>query len=217
MSMKNHLSKSFLFFLIAVTALFACGIGCQEVGVLHYFLMPDQKVKAEFELPDKPLVILVDDVRGLVEPPMARRALVEALSEKLREHEAAWRITTNEELARMRQAEPDFEKLSICEMGRKVNAEIMIWISVVEFGFDQNLEMAVSPGRFVTKMKVFDIQAEEENLRLWPPQRQGRFVDVKISPHEVRSCKNKAEAHEKLADAMADKIAKFFYEHTKKR
>jgi hypothetical protein len=218
MIMKNRLNKSFLFVVVTAAVLMICGAGCHEAGVLHYFLMPDQKVEAEFELSDKPLVILVDDVRGLVDPPMARQALVESLSEELREHKVARRITTNEELARVRQAEPDFDKLSIREVGRKVNADVMIWISVIEFGFDQNLEMAVAPGRFVAKVKVFDIRAENEgNLRLWPTQRQGRFVDVEIPPHKVRSCKNKAEVHEKLADAMADKIARLFYEYTKER
>jgi hypothetical protein len=149
---------------------------------------------------------------------MARRKLVESLSDQLRQHNVAQRITTNEELARVRQAEPEFDKLSIREVGRKVNADIMIWISVVEFGFDQNLDMAVNPGRFVTKVKVFDIQAEnEEELRLWPPVRQGRYVEVKISPQKVRSSKNREEVHAKLADAMADKIVKFFYEYTKER
>lgn len=188
--------------------------GCAKLGAVGYFLAPEQTVEAEFTLPKGPLMILVDDSRGKVIPPIACNRLTDTLARLLRENAGIERITTSEEINRLRQAEPRFEDLSIREVGRLANADTMIWMSVRDFAFDQDLETAISSGRFAVVLKVFNIKAEEkENLRLWPAQPDGRLVEATIKSHEIRACKTAAQVHEKLADALADTIAKLFYRY----
>jgi len=207
-------------FALAVGLLVATG-GCgPDFGALFYHLgwVPQQKVSAEYRLPPGPVLILVDDDLDLVQPSLARRALVDALAKELKSHNITDRVTTNEELARLRQAVPDFDQLSIREVGRRANADTVLWMSVEDFSVEDDLERLVTPARFTLKLKVFNARAEhKKDVRLWPPERQGRFISVKVSPQDARACKSLAGVHRKIAAVMADKIARLFYDYTVER
>ncbi len=200
-----------------LTATTGCG---PQVGAWLYTLglVPDEKVAAEYKLPDGPVLILVDDNQGLVQPPLARRALVEALGEELKKHNAAGEVTTNEELARLRRSAPDFDELSIRQVGRRANADTVLWINVEDFSVEDDLELLASPARFVVRLKVFNARADDKrDLRLWPREREGRFVTITVSPHDIRECKKMADVHRKIAAVMANKTARLFYDHTIER
>lgn len=193
------------------------GPGCgPQLGALIYYLnlAPKQTVKAEFKLPPGPILILVDDDQELVKPPVAREALVDALATQLREHKLAERITTNEEIGLIRASVADFDKLSVREVGRRANADTVIWMNVEDFFIEKDLEMLVTPSRFGVVIKVFN--AREENkakIRLWPSTPAGRSVNITLSPHEARQCKSHAEVHRLLATQLAGEVAKLFYEY----
>jgi hypothetical protein len=191
--------------------------GCAATGALLYYsgLGPKDKVKAEFKLPPGPILILVDDDMDLVTPPLARDMLVDAIALQLKEQKISQNVTTNEEIGLIRKSATDFDKLTVREVGRRAKADTVIWMNVEDFAVESDLDMAVSPARFGVKLKVFNAREEDKRkIRLWPPEREGRTIDVTATPHEVRKCKNVSEVHQLLATAMADKIAKLFYDYT---
>jgi len=191
--------------------------GCgQQAGILMYHmgLVKPKTIPAEFELPKAPLLILVDDDWDLVHPRTARDALVDALAKELKTHGLIERATTNEELARIRQSEPDFEQRGAREVGRLAKADTVLWLKVVRFALEDDLELAVSHAHFAVTVKVLDARADKrEAVRLWPKGREGKLVEAKISPHDIRKCKTTREAHAAMAGPLAQKIAQFFYEH----
>ena len=72
------------------TALVAAGILCAittgcgpALGAWMYTLglVPRQKVKAEYKLPQGPILILVDDDMDLIQPPLADKMLVDEIPE----------------------------------------------------------------------------------------------------------------------------------------
>lgn len=190
--------------------------GCgARAGAFWYFmgLGGDQKTPAEFTLPEGPLVILVDDDLDLVQPPTAKEVLIDELATNLKAHEAADRVTKNEELKRLRQTHSDFDDLSIRKLGELAQADTMIWISVLDYTVHDDLELVVTPGRFSVRIKVFDIKATDRSkIRLWPAERQGRAVKVEVSPHDIRRCKTKQEVHATMAKDLAEEVGKLFYE-----
>lgn len=192
-------------------------MGCgQQAGILMYHmgLVKPEKIPAEFELPNKPLLILVDDDWDLVHPRTARDALVDALAKALKQHGLIERVTTNEELARLRQTSSDFDQRGAREVGRLAKADTVLWLKVVRFTLEDDIEMVVSPAYFAVTVKVLDAQAEErDQVRLWPKGREGKLVEVKVSPHDIRKCKNTHQAHIVVAEQLAEKIAKLFYEY----
>jgi hypothetical protein len=176
-------------------------------------LYPTQKIPAEYKLPAGSVLILVDDDRDLAQAAEVRLALVDELAKQLKERKITDRVTTNDEIARIRQNEPNFTQRGAREIGQLANADTVIWLSVVEFAFGEDLEMVVSPAKLAVRLRVLNARAQKrEEVRLWPPEREGRVVEVTVDPHELRRCHNLVEAHHKIAAAMAETITKLFYD-----
>ncbi|HOJ76282.1 MAG TPA: hypothetical protein PLQ89_18385 [Phycisphaerae bacterium] len=198
----------------ALALLAATGCG-PDFGAWLYTLglYPTQVIPAEYKLPPGPVMVLVDDDRDLIRPTTAREALVDELAKQLKENAQIEQVTTNEELARLRRDDPSFERRGVRELGRAAKADTVIWLTTTEFSLNSDLEMVMSPARFTVAVRVINAKAETaDEVRLWPTEREGRLVQVQISPHEIRQCKDLKEAHQKIAAAMAVEVAKLFYE-----
>ena len=177
-------------------------------------MVPKQESKADFKLPSGPVMVLVDDDQDLIQPPVARQALVDTLAKQLKEQKIADRVTTNEEVARLRQTESNFDQRGARELGRLAGAKTVIWLVVKQFSVESDLDLTVTPAKFAVTLKVVNAEAEKrEDVRLWPPDREGRLMVVSVAPQDVRACKSRAEVHERIAAEMADKIVKLFYDY----
>lgn len=205
------------------TAVFALGLlvmasagGCgPSAGAWLYTfgLYPTQTIPAEYKLPTGNVLILVDDDKDLIQPTTAREALVDELAKQLSEHKVAERVTTNEELARLRQKEPKFDKRGARELGQLANADTVIWINTLEFSLNSDLEMVMNPARFRVTVRVVNAKAEKaDEVRLWPTEREGRLVEISVGPHDIRKAKDLKEAHQLMAAVLADDLAKLFYD-----
>jgi hypothetical protein len=203
------------FALVAIISL-APAAGCgPSLGAWLYTLKlyPTQTIAAQYTIPKGNLLILVDDDRDLIQPKTARDSLIDELAKLFKEHEVADRVTTNEELSKLRQQEPKFEKRGAREIGQLANADTVLWLNTINFSLNNDLEMTVTPGKFAVMVKVVNAKAEKaDEVRLWPTDRDGRLVEVTMSSHDIRQCKSLKEAHEKMAAALADEVAKLFYE-----
>jgi hypothetical protein len=192
--------------------------GCGAQGGAALYMLGvggDQKVKAEFKLPKTPMVILVDDAQDQVQPSTAKLALVDKLATELKAQKMVDRVTTNDEIQQLRQTQPDFDKLTIREVGRLARADTMIWIDVQSYSVNDDPDLTVSPGKMAARLKVFNIkEADKSKVRLWPPQREGRIVDAEVSAHLIRRCKSKQEVHTAIGEELAVKIAQLFYDHS---
>lgn len=198
---------------IAMELVSGCG---PSMGAWFYTLgmVPNQKSTAEYKLPSGSVLVLVDDDQDLIEPPLARKMLVDSLAKQLKEHKITDRVTTNEEIARLRQSEPNFDQRGAREVGRLAKADTVVWLSVKQFSVETNLELSVSPGTFSANLKVVNANAEKrEDVRLWPMDREGRLIVATVPAHQIRACKSQSEVHEKLAETMADSVAKLFYDY----
>jgi hypothetical protein len=177
-------------------------------------LEPKQKSTAEYKLPAGPVLILVDDDQDLVQPPTTRQMLVDSLAKQLKEHKIADRVTTNEELARVRQGNAKFDQRGAREAGQLVGADTVIWLAVRQFSMENDIEYAVSPAQFAATLKVVNAKAEKkDDVRLWPLDREGRLVEVSVSAQDLHKLAIKTEICQKIADEMADKVAKLFYDY----
>jgi len=197
-------------------ALLVLVAGCQQLATLWYFFGPPQTQKAEYKLKSPSVLILVDDDQGLVKPPMAREDLVDSLARELKKHKITDKVTTNEEIARIRQTEPKFDQRGARELGRLAEADTVLLLSTQEFALEDELEMASATAKFSVTVRIIDARAEtRDKVRLWPPEttaRDGRLVEGMLEPQELRRLKTAAEAHQKLADVLAEKIVGLFYD-----
>ncbi len=186
----------------------------RDAGVFH---APATKTeKATYALKTDSVLVLVDDDEGLVRPPLAREALVDALARELKEHKITDKVTTTEELARIRQAEPKFDQRGARELGKLAEADTVLLLCTQAFALEDELEMAATPGKFAVTVRVINAKAEKaEDVRLWPSattEREGRLVEGVVAAHELRALKTVPEAHAKLAAVLAARIAELFYD-----
>lgn len=207
-------SRIALFGVCLFGIVFAGGCGPSFGAWLYTLgLYPTQTIPAQYKLPPGNLLILVDDDRDLIQPTTAREALVDELAKQFKEQQIAERVTTNEELAALRKREPKFDQRGVRELGQLANADTVIWLAATEFSLNSDLELVMTPARFTVAVRVINAKAEKtEEVRLWPTEREGRLVEVSVSPHDIRQCKDLKDAHHKIATVMAEAVAKLFYD-----
>ncbi|MBP7937063.1 MAG: hypothetical protein KA354_20660 [Phycisphaerae bacterium] len=188
----------------------------QQAGAFWYTLgvVKPPKKAVSYELPRKPVLILVDDDRDLAQPRQICDLLVDALAQELREQDLVDRVTTNEELAKVRQSEPNFDKRGAREVGRLVKADIVIWLNISRYSLPDELDWSGVPAYFGASVKIVNAQAERrDDVRLWPTTTEGKIVEVEVSPHNIRRCKTVKEAQQVMAESLATEIARLFYEY----
>jgi hypothetical protein len=204
--------------LLAATVCFSLGFvsGCGPAGAAWLYtleLYPAQKIPAEFQLPKGSYLVLLDDDKDLINPSTARDVLVDEMAKRLKEHEISDKVTTNEELAKLRQAEPRFSERGARELGGLAHADTVLWLKTIRFDLNSDLEMLVSPGKWAVMVLVLNAkETEKEKVRLWPHEQDGKLVEIIVNAHDLRKCKSLKEAHELMASKLADEVAKLFYE-----
>jgi hypothetical protein len=205
-----------LLFAVAMLAAACGGCGPQMGGYLLFLSPPTKKIPATYKLSPGPVLVLVDDDQGAIRPPIAKTALVDAMARELKLHKLSEKVTTNEELSRLRQSEAKFDQRGAREVGKLAEADKVIWVSTQSFAIEDDLEIASTPARWAVTVRVIDAKAtSRDKVRLWPSEtteRNGRLVEVALQPHELRGAKSVQEAHQRLADAMAVKVTELFYD-----
>jgi len=202
---------------LVAMALLVIVAGCgQQFGAILYHLGAGQnkKVEAEFQFPVTPLLILVDDDWDLVRPRTACDLLVDLLANELRQRGLAERVTSNDELAKLRLAHANFDERGAREIGQLAQADTILWLQIKRFALPDDLDRVMTPVPFALTVKVLDANAEKrDEVRLWPKTREGHTVEIEVSPYDLRQCKDMRQAHELMATQMAGDIAKLFYTH----
>lgn len=205
-----------IFLAIAMGVITTAMTGCGPSGAAWLYtleLYPAQKIPAEFQLPKGSYLVLLDDDKDLINPSTARDVLIDEMAKRLKEHEIADKVTTNEELAKLRQAEPRYNERGARELGGLAHADTVLWLKTIRFDLNNDLEMLVSPGKWAVMVLVLNAkEKEKEKVRLWPPDQDGKLVEITVSAHDLRKCKSLKEAHELMASKLADEVAKLFYE-----
>lgn len=204
--------------LVVSAGLAAMSAGCgPSIGGYLFFLSPPMKtIKAEHKLTSGSVLVLVDDDQGLIRPPVAKYALVDAMARELKAHKVAEKVTTNEELARIRQSEAKFDQRGAREVGRLAEADTVIWLSTQTFALEDDMEIASVPAKWGVTVRVINATADtKDKVRLWPSEtteRDGHLIEATVEPHELRGAKTVQGAHEKLAEALAAKVTELFYD-----
>ena len=200
--------------MVIAAPLSGCGM---SQGEALYFLGVGRraKVEAKFRLTRGPVLILVDDVMGRVDWPMATRYLVDDLSQALIKTDGADRIVPRRTLENLRRADADFDEYTAHEIARRAGADQVLWIEVQDYFGDIEFHEAVNAAYFSVTVKVLNALETESrsNVRLWPSQRQGHYMTVSLSAPEVSMAKTKDAIARALSAKLSDAIAKLFHDY----
>lgn len=174
----------------------------------------DEKAPAQHELdPKRTTVIFIDDRASNV-PSMAVRlriaktAETELLSAKVLTAD----LISSDSIIRATAAERFGKPRSISELGRAVQADVVIWATVDQFSLSP--DGAVFAPQGTMRVKVIDAVKDE---RLWPEdERQDMPIAVDLPQKPggpPRRAADQAAAHQELADALGKRLARMFFKH----
>ena len=194
------------------------GCGGETFGGLlyHLFLPHSSRVAAEYKLADGPLLILVDDDWEQLSWPPARDLLIDEIAKHLRQAKAVNRVFPSQKVNALRRADPKFNERSISEIGRDLGAKQVMWLQVREFVATTNFDTVSQAARCTLRVKVFDPRSKSKaEMRLWPSSREGWYVTVKKSAHDLINYEKDEDIARMLITEAAEDVAKLFYDHRK--
>ncbi len=192
--------------------------GCTYTGGQLLFLLGVGKgklIEAKFTLTEEPILIFVDDPGERITWPGSFAHIGEALAQQLLEHEAAKKIIPTATLQRIRQSEPEFEKFSCRQIGEKTGATQVVWLEVLDFLVTQDVYDTGHAAFVNVSIKVIDVKWEEHDgrARLWPKSPEGAVVVASLTANKVLELKTHNTISRFLAEELAEKVAKIFYEY----
>jgi hypothetical protein len=184
--------------------------GCIVPLTLAEMLFPKSKVEAKFKLPpEKTVLVFPDDMTKPVNYPPVKRALAQKLNELLMEKKLAAAVVEHDKLMDLRKAQPDFNRLSVATVGRRLGADLVIYVDIEEFSLKETPMGTLWRGRFEGKVRVVDVKKG----RLWPDESAGYPVRVTEPTTENTSETYGAELSRKLARRLAGEICDLFTSH----
>jgi|GEM_PF-861736 len=196
--------------LAATASLSGCG---QFLGWFGALFITHEKVPPAFEPPkDRKVLVFVDDPYYRVEYEPLKGLLTEGIVSRLEKNEVAREFVSYDKLLNLMDATPDFNRMRVSQVGSRLGADYVIYVQVESFSLRDGEENPLWHGKLKTSVRVVGADGE----RLWPKDRGREGHPVKeLDMPEVQDASPTygAELSRIMADIMADRIAKLFYEH----
>jgi hypothetical protein len=173
---------------------------------------PPQTVKAKYKLPKgKKVLVLVDDIRDLERFQVVRQPLTRSLNRELTKARVAAETVPFDRVLDLACRQPHFHQMEVKEVGRRLGADIVLYVRVDGFSLRDHEVVTLWHGRLGVTVLVIDVA---KGL-LWPQDRPGGLALPDI---ELKEVDNPSEQYgqtvtEDLCRAAADRIAKLFYDH----
>ncbi|MBS3820342.1 MAG: hypothetical protein GVY16_06940 [Planctomycetes bacterium] len=186
--------------------------GCAAVAWLAAVTAPPNTIPPHYQLPQgSTVLVLVDDPQQRATRTPAKSELIRALNKQLVEHDVAKKTIALKRIMQTAAVTPNFNHLRAVDIGRKLEADFVIHVSITEFSLKDDPIGHIWEGRLATNVKVYDV----EEGRVWPTDRPDGYP---VEPADHPTTENFASDFGnrlavKLAREMADNISKLFYEH----
>lgn len=188
--------------------------GCQVIFVALEKMFPKERVPALFSLPGgKTVLVFPDDLQNPLSYPTVKRRLAQKLNAVLMEKRLAGRTIPYERLMELRSAEPEFNLMGICKIGRRLGADLVVYVDIEQFKLKDSPVDTLWRGRLGGRAKVVDVLKG----RIWPEESAGYPVKVNTPLAESHADTFGGELAKKLAEDLAVEVAQLFHDHYRER
>lgn len=176
---------------------------------------PTVEVPAEYELPAGNLLILVDSPTERTGLSGVSPLLSNELAREITEQGLAPTLIPAHELANLKVSAANFDQLDIAQIGRRLTAQQVLYVEVVEFTLGTFVDSSVGRGVVRARVKVFDLGL---NKRVWPEIKPlGEEVIVQTPFREPTGKDYQQKFTEDLCTRTALAIIKLFRDHEEPR
>ena len=192
----------------------SCGGCTQFFAWFVATFWPPERIKPVYEPPkDKKVLVLVEE-RGAAVTYHIKKELTQRVSVKLREHKLA-RETIGYDQVQDLAASRDFSQLNPAQVGAKLGADLVLCVKIEDFALKDNIYSPLWQARLATSVWFVEVA---KGVRLWPaelPQNTGYSLPlVEFKQAENAPPPDGDTVIRTMAEQMADRIVKLFYEHS---
>ena len=201
---------------IAALVLTALAAACNIVTPAAYIIEGPPSNDAQYTLPDRKVVVFVDDRKNMLSRTQLRTIIGDKVSgDLLAQKLVPDAVASRDALAVARRDESAGKPLTTAEIGEKVGAEVVIYVRMLTFNI---AEPGGAPRPNATaQVRVIDAT---NRTRLFPSDPEDLGVEVPSTMREVsldlyNTTTGRRSVEEQLATNLGDRIAKLFYKHEK--
>lgn len=197
--------------------------GCNIVAPIGILLHGPEKVDRQFTLPrERSIVVFVDDRLSRLPRRPLRTTIADQVTSKLLENKVCETIIDSRAAEGAVQREKPSEPMSVTEIGRSVQADLVVHVMIDSFGLSPD-GVTYSPGAKVT-VRVTDTASDS---RLWPTEDTSVPLDKRAKGYELvvnprtpaskspSSASEIAQAEIDLAKIVGSAVAELFYDEVK--
>ncbi|MGP1272634.1 MAG: hypothetical protein ACTS22_04820 [Phycisphaerales bacterium] len=187
--------------------------GCNIVAPIFFIVAGPDKIPAAYKLDeDRSTVVFVDDPRNEMPRRALRVSLLEAVEDELLNRGLVETVVGGQAALRVADNDASAGKMSVTEIGRAVNAEVVIWITIDGFAradMARNVEPTI-------QFRVRVVDATNDTM-LFP---SGGGVGQRVTVRETvrrgavaSSSGAQSSAELAIADKAGRSAAQLFYSH----
>lgn len=198
-------------FCLALTAL---GLmpACNVVTPVAYAIHGPGKVEPQFTLEENArTVVFVDDPSSRITQRRLRYAIAERATDELLEKRILVDMVDPRGILTAASNERFGKQMSISELGRTVDADIVIYAVVTDFSMSP--ETGAYLPRATLRVKIIDTRSKQ---RVWPADERGYVMNVQIPQRPgsgPASTGERVEVEGALASRAGLGLAQLFYKH----
>lgn len=190
--------------------------GCQQLGALFTVLKGGETINAEYNLPDGPLAVVLDDPEQFGVPADAMQAFHDKITQVFQERKIKARVIPFEDLQRVRQNEAAFDEMSVRQIGEALGADHVIYVKVTYWALREAPGDPYFRGRANAGVKVCSTE-RKRNVKLWPTDKDYWPVSAQTDRDANESAGAEAQVARLLAEKTAISVAELFHEHKANR
>lgn len=193
----------------------ALAAGCNYIGAAVLAIEGPPKIEKVTDLPtDRPLVVFVDDPQNKLPRRSVREAVARAAEEDIIREELTDGAPVISSAAAMRIAATERygDPMSIVEVGRRVGAEIVVYVRIDNWTLAREVGVVSPAAR--ARVKIIDVT---ENKRVWPPETPDGYQMQALFPVQSKEAPSTLDERTQLEDSFAlyfgREISRLFYKH----
>jgi len=160
---------------------------------------------------DQHVLIWVDDTYLGSNNHLLRRELTRQLTEHLIDKKADHKVVDYPRIARFRQESPDFVDMTIQQLGRRFNADQVLYVYLDKFQFHHEAGKGFYRPKLTGSAKVID---SATGKRLWPIEQSFRSFSLEGELAQGQGAAFEDQQVKQLCESAAEQIGPFFYQHT---
>jgi hypothetical protein len=186
--------------------------GCNVITPVAYAIHGPEKVQPQFTLEEgATTVVFVDDPSSKITQRRLRYAMAQQATKELLAKRILVDMIEPRGILTAASNEQHGMQMSISDLGKSVNADIVIYAVVTDFSLSP--EVGAYLPRANARVKVIDTRTGE---RLWPADERGHLMNVQI-PQRPGSgpgtTGDRVEIEQMLAERAGVGLAQLFYKH----